>query len=153
MRCKVVKSLMNSGVKKKSIRIIKRRDKEELNNKNLSILFGTIWGIEDKSVPFDYHRKPEKIKNSLRPCVVLSTPTSFSDSSFVSVAPGTSKIHSANDESKFCFVAEVPPESLEKTTYFLLYFRWYEIQKKLQKKLCELTIESKTKLERLIEGL
>lgn len=154
MQKKIIHELLQRGVKKKQIRIFSRSKKQSAKdlNRELGIFQGSVWGIDDASIPFDSLRKLKDIKQSLRPCVVLNTPESYRQTDLVSVAPGTSTYHASNSEAFPCLIASVPPENLKKTTYFLLYFRWVAVQKTLQKKLTELSNPSKDRLRKIVGG-
>jgi len=141
-------------VKRKQIRILSRNLKQsnEVINKELGLSTGSVWSIEDASVPFDAKRNLKDIKQTSRPCLVLTTPIEFGDSSTVLVAPGTSKVHPTDNQTFPCLKAPVPPEDLKQTTYFLLYFKWHAVQKTLQKKITELSFPAQERLRSLMKG-
>lgn len=150
---KNIELLKERKLKTKEIKILKREPKSppEVEYRELNLFFGSVWSIPDKAVPFDYMRKLEDIKDANRPCLILETPESFFDNSYVELAPGTTKVHPTTDKEYKCLVAKVPPEDLRQTTYFLLYFRWTDVQKKLDKKLCELSTSLKNKLSNILK--
>ncbi len=142
-------------IKKKEIKIYKRKERIPQNQliRETSLFKGSVWGVQDLSVPFDNKRKEDHYKASLRPTLILETPNIFTDYSVVSSAPGTSKVHKVGEGFPSTLKAEVPPENLEKTTYFLLEYSWFAIQKTMNKKLTELTSETMGVLNEMIEGL
>jgi hypothetical protein len=142
-------------LKSKEIRIYKRNEHTPLNQitRETSLFTGSVWGVPDTSVPFDNIRKDEDYKSTLRPTLVLETPPSFFDYSIVNSAPGTSKFHKTGEEFPTVLKAEVPPENLEKTTYFLFDYSWFAVQKTFSKKFTDLTNENILKLERMVEEL
>ena len=109
---------------------------------------GAIWTVLDKSIPFDRKRKEKDIKNASRPTLVLETPENFGDSDLVWLAPGTTKKH--NPKKYNSIVAKVPPEALKKTTWFLLKYSWWGVQKNLVKRIGELSPRLKDKLQTLL---
>lgn len=125
----------------------------ELSLLQNSYCFGSIWGIEDRSVPFDYNRKEDDYKDKLRPCAVVKIPKSLNSYALIETVPGTSKFHPIGEEFPPCLKAEVPPEELHKTTWFLVYMKFFSVRKKLEKRFCELSTESKNKLTELIEEI
>jgi hypothetical protein len=135
-------------VKKKEIKKFSRSEKlnAAIVKRELKLHYGSVWGIDDKSVPFDAKRKDEDLKESLRPCLVIETPKSFEDYDLVEMAPGTTHFHPVGIEYPECLRADVPPEDLYKTTYFLLYLRWSSVQKNLFRNLTELSTELKNLL-------
>jgi mRNA-degrading endonuclease toxin of MazEF toxin-antitoxin module len=142
-------------LKKKEIRIYKRKKRVPQNQfiRETSLFKGSIWGVPDKSIPFDRRRKEDEYKDSLRPTLVLTTPDTFNDYDLVWVAPGTSKFHKIGNKFPYTLKVEVPPENLEKTTYFLMQYHWFAIQKNMEKKFTELTSETKTKFYEILEDL
>ncbi len=144
----------------KKIRKIKKRDEirafrrkpnipPKQEEREYLLTKGSIWAINDSSVPFDGKRRPEDIKNTLRPTVVLKTPQSFDDYDLVFLAPGTSKNHDAAKNSQI-LVAKSPPETLKETTWFLLRFSWWSVQKKLDKKITDLSPDANIRLDELL---
>ena len=104
--------------------------------------------MPDTSVPFDGTRKYEDYKQALRPVLTLKTPESFGDYDSVLAAPGTSKYHKKTPK---VLIAEVPPENLKQTTYFLLEYSWFSVQKNFQKKISELSTRKKNELISMLE--
>lgn len=142
-------------IKKKEIRVYKRKShsSSEKSKREISLFQCSIWGVPDKSIPFDRRRKEDEYKDSLRPTLVLTTPDTFNDYDLVWVAPGTSKFHKIGNKFPYTLKVEVPPENLEKTTYFLMQYHWFAIQKNMEKKFTELTSETKTKFYEILEDL
>ncbi len=140
-------------IKKKEIRIYKRKSllEEEETLKSMKFNFGSIWGIEDKLVPFDYKRNETNYKDSLRPSLIIETPLKFGDNQLVKLAPGTTKFHKCKKIRDFCLFVSVPPEELDQSTYFLIYFSWKAVQKNLQKRFCELSTKAKERLSILVK--
>lgn len=140
-------------IKKKGVRKYKKvihTANTSVIEREISLTFGSVWGIQDASVPFDKKRKVEEVKARLRPCLILETPDSFEDYDVVHVAPGTSKFHPIGKQHPPCLMAKVPPEDLEQTTYFLLYFSWYSVQKNLDRKITELSTGLMNLLRKMI---
>jgi len=149
---KVFKLKEERNLKHKSIRLLKRKEHsdEQVEYRELNLSFGTIWTMEDKSVPFDNKRKESEYKDSKRPVLVLNTPKSFFDYSIVSVAPGTSKVHI---NTKIRPVLDVITKNGRQSikTYYLLYFKWNSVQKKLYKKVSTLQQEQLNRLNNLMK--
>jgi len=130
-----------TGIKKyKELRkLFKNYDQEDkyyskYEQKELSYDIGDVVGIHDASVPFDWNRRIENIKDKLRPCLIIDKNIKFY---YYTVVPGTSKEHKDTPEAKV-IVAHVPPEELVKTTYFLYQYRWNVNKKIIQKRLAKL---------------
>lgn len=136
----------------KKRRIKTNKKQEDFEYRELNLLFGSVWGLNDRSVPFDRKRKDDDYKSALRPSLVLGTPDYYEDYNEVSLAPGTSKYHSDKDPNNPCLIAEVPPENLKRTTYFLLYYSWTAKLFTIDRKLAELSVESKNKLAKILEN-
>lgn len=149
---KVFKLKEERNLKNKSIRLLKRKEHsdEQVEYRELNLSFGTIWTMEDKSVPFDNKRKESEYKDSKRPVLVLKTPKNFFDYSIVSVAPGTSKVHT---NTKIRPVLDVITKNGRQSikTYYLLYFKWNSVQKKLYKKVSTLQQEQLNRLNNLMK--
>jgi len=125
------------NLKDRDIKLFKRSerkvDKSE-EERSISLIEGAVWLIPDQSVPFDAQRELKEIKPFGRPCLCLETPQDFEPDSLVSMAPGTSKPHRFGAHAPLpVLFAKVPPEDLDKDTYFLLYFSWTARQKNLIK--------------------
>lgn len=144
----------NNSLKIKEIRKLKRekKKKETTSNKEYQLIFGSVWGIEDRIVIFDNKRKEEHFKDTLRPCLALESPSDFNEYSIINIAPGTtSYFHSDIDKGKI-LTASVPPEDLDRTTHFKIYFSQYLLQKNLQKKFCDISATLRIKLEEILNG-
>ncbi len=152
---KILELIKEKKLKKNEIRLIKRKSRhsaaQELDTKDL-LKFGSVWGVEDRAVPFDYNRKEDDYKNALRPCLVLGTPFNFNSYDSVKTAPGTSIPHPFGFKKPPCIKAEVPPENLKKTTFFLIYFQWYSRQSELEKYFTELSEPLLNLTQKLMEG-
>ena len=143
-KLKQVHNLKRKEIKKFTRDIFLNNESEKRENE---LYLGSVWGIDDKSVPFDGNRKDENIKNSLRPCLTLQTPNSFENYDLVQMAPGTTNFHNVGHNYPECLRADVPPEDLNQTTYFLIYLRWSSIQKNLDRKICDLSTQLKKYIE------
>jgi len=139
-------------VKQKRIKKFSRSERidPKIEKREMGLYFGSVWGVNDASVPFDRKRNAEYLKDSLRPSLVLKTPESFEDYTLVEMAPGTSHEHPVGYKYPTCLKADVPPEKLTQTTYFLLYLKWSSVQKNLEKRFCELSTELKNILSNII---
>lgn len=139
-------------VKQKEIKKFSRglRVDPKIEKREMGLYFGSVWGVNDASVPFNGKRDEEHLKDSLRPSLVLKTPDSFEDFTLVEMAPGTSHEHPVGYKHPICLRADVPPEELAQTTYFLLYLKWSSVQKNLEKRFCELSTELKNILSKII---
>lgn len=145
------KDLIRKERKKKSFTT--KKEVTLQNKRELSLLFGTVWGVNDFAVPFDNKRKDDDFKETLRPCLVLETPDDFGDNYLVWMAPGTSKFHKIKDKIEPCFYADPQYENVRKPTYFLLYFEWFAKQKTVINKFLELSEDGKTKLKELVNEM
>lgn len=142
---KKIKKLLELGYKKKEIKLFRRKEIETEEEYKQ----GMVVGVPDKSVPFDGARNEEQIKNAIRPCLVLSANNSNKYKRYYKLSPGTSTPHINNDE-ECVLVAEVPPEKLLKTTYFLLHFQWTASSHIISGKICNLSPTLIEKLKSLI---
>jgi len=129
---------------------IRPKSKEEAI-KEQNLFSGSIWGVEDYRVPFDFKRKPDHLKDSLRPALVHSTPVSFYSDDFVLLIPGTSKPHKLENDI-FLFV-QSQNTRLKKDTYFLFNYSWEIKQKYVINKFDILNNEDRIKFDRIIERL
>lgn len=149
---KVHKLKEERNLKNKSIRLLKRKEHndEQVEYRELNLSFGTIWTIDDRSVPFDNKRKESEYKDGKRPVLVLNTPDKFLDYSVVSVAPGTSKVH-INTDIKPVLDINTKNGRQSIKTYYLLYFKWNSVQKNLYKKVSTLEQEQLNRLKNLMK--
>lgn len=149
---KVHKLKEERNLKNKSIRLLKRKEHndEQVEYRELNLSLGTIWTMDDKSVPFDNKRKESEYKDGKRPVLVLNTPNEFKDYSEVLVVPGTSKVHLNNNITPVLDVNTKNGRQLIKT-YYLLYFKWNSVQKNLYKKVSTLEQEQLNRLKNLMK--
>jgi len=143
------KNIKISQLKKKNRKSsisIKQEDKE------IQMIFGSVWGIQDRHVAFGEERKDEHIKDSLRPCLALETPSKFGDNSNIEVAPGSSNFWNNQLYTEKIITASVPPEDLERTTYFKIHLAHLQLQKHLEKKFCDLSNNLINQLEKILNG-
>ncbi|MBK9404453.1 MAG: hypothetical protein IPN57_07970 [Ignavibacteria bacterium] len=131
-----LKTGKRKSLKVKEIRKLKREKKsrDTGSDKEYQLIFGSVWGIQDRLVLFDGKRKEEHFKDSQRPCILLESPIVFNEYSNISIAPGTSNYSKYDEYNNFVLTATVPPEELNHTTYFKIYLRQYTFQKDLEKK-------------------
>ncbi len=125
-------------IKYSQIRISKREDKDEEPYIPESSV-GSVYGVQDSKIQFDGQR--QEFKDALRPCVIIKKDRINE----TWIAPGTGKYHYGEE----CITAEVPPEQLEKTTYFLLYFRQRLLDKTLKRKICSLSFHLIKQIEEM----
>lgn len=139
------------NLKDKEIRLLKRKEykNKDIEYRELNLFYGTVWGIPDRSIPFDNKRKKSEYKNSNRPVLVLETPKEFDDYKPILLAPGTSKIHLSTNYKPVLDIKTNKKKDV--TTYFLLYFKWKSVQKNLQKKLYQLTENQINRLNNLLK--
>lgn len=150
---KLYNDLINTRrLKRKEFRKPKREEEREdrADEFEINLILGSVWGIHDKRVPFDFNRKAEHIKDKLRPCLVIEKHNNLSRGRFVLVAPGTSTYHPDEKDEDLTLTAYVPPEELNQTTYFLIYYRWHTFQKNLESKFCDLSTGKIHQLENLM---
>lgn len=142
------------SLKVKEIRKLKRQKKSRNteSDKQYKLIFGSVWGIQDRLVQFDGKRKEEHFKNSQRPCILLESPIVFNEYSNISIASGTSNFSKYDKYNNLILTASVPPEDLNHTTYFKIYFRQYTLQRNLEKKFCDISYALRIKLEKILNG-
>jgi hypothetical protein len=114
---------------------------------------GSVWGIEDVNISFGKGRKRKKehIKDVRRPCLVLKTPSQFNRYSKVLIAPGSTKVSNFDLSHTSIITATVPPEVLNKTTYFKLKFIEFLPQVLLEKRYCDLSKRLIDEIEKYIK--
>lgn len=140
-------------IKKKEIRVSDRKNRQSPDERSIIMTYGSVWGIQDSSVPFDDKREDIEIKQSLRPCLVLETPDRFGDYDEVHMAPGTRKPHRIGEKNPLCLMAKQNDSQLKETTYFLINFSWYAIQKNLEKKFGDITGDTRKYLDSIMRRL
>lgn len=140
------------GIKLKQIKKYSRSKSPntEIVNRELGLQFGSIWGVDDVSVPFDSKREKEHLKDAMRPCLALETPDSFEDYAKIEMAPGTSKEHPIVSNFPACLIFDNLNRELNQVTYFLLYLSWTSVQKKLRKRFGELSTDQKNLLKNIL---
>lgn len=140
------------NLKRKEFRKPKREEDRAAIPSELEIkqIFGSVWGVHDKKVSFDFKRKVEHIKDKLRPCLMLDKQDHIIKGRLVLVAPGTSTYHPEDNDENLTLPAYVPPEELNQTTYFLIYYRWHTFKKNLESKFCDLSTNRIQQLEKLM---
>jgi hypothetical protein len=141
------KGLKLSEVKKKKR---KKNSVDPGTVKEFKLTFGSVWGIQDSLVLFDNKRKDEHFKDSARPCLLIETPTNYRDYSPAVIAPGTTSYYQNDENNDKVLTAQVPPEDLNQTTYFKLFFRQYIFQKNLEKKFCDLSSALRRELDYML---
>jgi len=145
MSRKILRLQAERNLKNKEIRLLRRNPKKQddsWDSRAAGLIKGAVWLIADASVPFDAKRHEKDIKSTGRTCLCLNTPSDISQNSFAPMAPGTGTPHKTGKNGTAPVLrAEVPPEDLDKTTYFLLYFRWNALQKTLIKRRCDLSAD------------
>lgn len=142
--------------KPSGVRLIQRnksQKQQKQEEREVSLHYGSVWGIHDRSVPFDRERKEDDFKDALRTSIVLETPEEFSTHSLVWTAPGTSKKHDIGKNAPPCLKALPEKDNVKQITYFLIYMNWYASQKTLDKRFCEISTEAKEFLSVLIDRL
>lgn len=142
-------------VKRKEIKkFIRQKNYEEINEHRIAgMTFGSVWGIHDRYVPFDKKRRLETMKDKMRPAVVLETPNQFCERCKIWLAPGTSRDHDKLNKGEVILKAKVPPENLNKTTWFLIHFSWFAVQWQLDKRFTDLSTERIKKLENILGNM
>ncbi len=155
MEKRIALLLQRTGVKRKALRITRRKLKTDpLEEERINgLYFGSVWGIADKSVPFDSKRKSSHIKSSLRPCVVLETPRTFKPYDLVHVAPGTTTPHPIGGNYPPCLKTAPPQEKVKVPTYFLIYYRWFSVQKNLNQRFFVLSDSAQAILNKILASL
>jgi len=151
---KIIKLKTERNVKHKQIKLLNKEEyiEPEVSYREANLCFGSVWGVEDKSVPFDNFRNEIDIKNSLRPTVVIETPQNWESYNVVSVAPGTSKNHkNTKDFPVYDECINTTNPSLR--TYFLLYLKWNSVQKNLVKKFYTLDVPQSNRLKNLLKTI
>ncbi len=147
---KIMKLKTERNLKEKEIKLLKKNvhKNKDIEYRETNLFFGTVWGMHDKSVPFDNKRQEFNYKNTNRPVLVLKTPTEFDDYKPVILAPGTSKVHFSTYDKPVLDVKTNNKKGIK--TYFLLYFKWESVQKNLRKKLYQLDEEQINRLNNLL---
>jgi hypothetical protein len=135
----------NKNIKLREVRMLKRiMDNLDGAHKHF-LLFGEVWISPDKNIIFDGRQRNIKV---VRPVLIIEKEKEITPYGSVRIAPGTSK---ARKITPTVLMAKVPPEALDKTTFFLLHLSQYTLIKELKTKKAELSPDLKKTLIKLLK--
>lgn len=151
---KIRRILEEDKTKRKMIRLPMREHTDRKSEQwQTGAYKGSVWAVPDRSVPFDEIRKAEQIKPEKRPCLILETPSEFGEYKTAHIAPGTSVPHRLGKKSPPCLLADRENDGMKKDTYFLIYFRWFAVQKTMEKRIGEISFERMKLLDKILAAL